>query len=352
MEDKKLLASIDENQPHSPRSLDDKKLPSPPSVEEDIALDNKKKMDIGADKSLEASNIMIVEEKDLPLLSQPSIPTPIEIIQDEGDNENIVASPVELKAEEEPEKGILAKAKNWFGINNKSDHVDDGTIKVPPAALNVTEEDDLDDVPAFLPEPVDISASVEKLESLNINRPELQEGFSVPENSSEITEELDDIAAANDAVSPSVVLPNEVKENVKAVSESLDIEAPINLTALDSKASVTADKILENEKFDGLLSLNFLPSQSDIPFDDVSKIKDVVNTIKNDERKRLKIKSYASPIDDRSGSARRISLQRAIAIRSIMVENGIEGVRINVQAMGNTANSGAKDRADILVIED
>lgn len=342
-----IVLKEEPKQASTPRSLDDKKIPSP----QQAAISNIEMEETIPNQPFETVDLMDVEEKELPQLDQPSIPIPTDVVDDKVSDEVLMASPVKLKAQE-PEKGLLAKAKNWFGIKDKSDKVDENSIKVPPAALQDTAENTLDDVPAFLPEPVDISATVEKLESLNINRSELQEGFTESNNSKEAIEKIDEIITANDVVNPSVILPNEVKENVKAVAKSLDNDKPIDLAALNSKAPKTAGEILDNEGFDGLLSLNFLPSQNDIPFDDVVKIKDVVNTIKNDERKRLKIKSYASPIDDRSGSARRISLQRAIAIRSIMVENGIEGVRINVQAMGNTASSGAKDRADILVIED
>lgn len=62
---------------------------------------------------------------------------------------------------------------------------------------------------------------------------------------------------------------------------------------------------------------------------------------------RLQIKAYAqAPDNGSSSSARRLSLSRALAVRSYLIDQGIRSTRIDVRALGDTGE-GQLDRVDI-----
>ena len=73
--------------------------------------------------------------------------------------------------------------------------------------------------------------------------------------------------------------------------------------------------------------------------------------LRSAETQRVQLLAYA---DDQGGSAskaRRVSLSRALAVRSYLIESGIKTSRIDVRALGNKAASGSPDRVDVKVVE-
>ena len=59
--------------------------------------------------------------------------------------------------------------------------------------------------------------------------------------------------------------------------------------------------------------------------------------------------AYAS-IDGKSESqARRLSLSRALAVRSRLIGAGIRSTRIDVRALGSRVNGGKANRVDLLL---
>jgi len=66
---------------------------------------------------------------------------------------------------------------------------------------------------------------------------------------------------------------------------------------------------------------------------------------------RLQLKAYAESDDQNSSKARRLSLSRALAVRSYLIENGMRSTRIDVRALGIARDSGPADRVDIVLLE-
>ena len=64
---------------------------------------------------------------------------------------------------------------------------------------------------------------------------------------------------------------------------------------------------------------------------------------------RVQVMAYASGSDD-AGKARRLSLSRALAVRSYLIEQGIGSTRIDVRALGDAAEGGPADRVDLMVL--
>lgn len=69
-----------------------------------------------------------------------------------------------------------------------------------------------------------------------------------------------------------------------------------------------------------------------------------------DTADRIQVKAYAGQAGDLAGSARRLSLKRALAVRSHLIENGVRSTRIDVRALGVAHDGGPPDRVDVEVV--
>ena len=79
-------------------------------------------------------------------------------------------------------------------------------------------------------------------------------------------------------------------------------------------------------------------------------VKSVVDTMTKNPAMRVQVKAYASGNAEAASKARRISLSRALAVRSYLIEQGIGSTRIDVRALGNNAEGGPGDRVDLVLV--
>ena len=70
-----------------------------------------------------------------------------------------------------------------------------------------------------------------------------------------------------------------------------------------------------------------------------------------DESLRLQLLAYAGGQDVPASKARRLSLSRALAVRSFLIENGVRSIRIDVRALGNKATDEPSNRVDVTIVE-
>jgi outer membrane protein OmpA-like peptidoglycan-associated protein len=64
---------------------------------------------------------------------------------------------------------------------------------------------------------------------------------------------------------------------------------------------------------------------------------------------RVQLLAYGGPKGDKSSDARRLSLKRALAIRQVLIDDGVPSERIDVRAMGGVDDGGPADRVDVFV---
>lgn len=64
---------------------------------------------------------------------------------------------------------------------------------------------------------------------------------------------------------------------------------------------------------------------------------------------RIEIIGFGGQPGEKSSAARRLSLERALAVRQALVVDGVPVDRIDVKALGGVEDSGATDRVDIFV---
>jgi outer membrane protein OmpA-like peptidoglycan-associated protein len=62
----------------------------------------------------------------------------------------------------------------------------------------------------------------------------------------------------------------------------------------------------------------------------------------------VELLAYAAGDEDNASKARRLSLSRALAVRSFLIDQGVRSTRIEVRALGNKVPEGAPDRVDIV----
>lgn len=69
----------------------------------------------------------------------------------------------------------------------------------------------------------------------------------------------------------------------------------------------------------------------------------------NEADLRLQVRAYAGGTPESASQARRLSLARALRVRTFLVDRGIRSTRIDVRALGNTAAEPPANRVDLLL---
>ena len=64
---------------------------------------------------------------------------------------------------------------------------------------------------------------------------------------------------------------------------------------------------------------------------------------------RVELQAFGGNKGDKGSDARRLSLKRALAIRQVLIDDGVSPDRIDVRAMGGVDDTGPADRVDVFV---
>ncbi len=75
------------------------------------------------------------------------------------------------------------------------------------------------------------------------------------------------------------------------------------------------------------------------------------DTMKKSENLRVQLMAYAGGTSETASQARRLSLSRALAVRSFLINQGVRSTRMDVRALGNKAEGGPSDRVDAVLVE-
>ncbi|MBI3710157.1 MAG: OmpA family protein [Proteobacteria bacterium] len=96
--------------------------------------------------------------------------------------------------------------------------------------------------------------------------------------------------------------------------------------------------------------IEFPGAATDLPEAAKRLLDPAIADLKKDENLRLQLVAYASGGDDAGSQARRLSLSRALAVRSYLIDQGVRSTRMDVRALGNRVPSGPPDRVDVIVM--
>ncbi|MDP7242548.1 MAG: OmpA family protein, partial [Rhodospirillales bacterium] len=80
-------------------------------------------------------------------------------------------------------------------------------------------------------------------------------------------------------------------------------------------------------------------------------LKALVGKMKGRDKLRIQLMAYAGGGGLSASRARRISLSRALAVRSYMIESGLRSTRIDLRALGNKTSAAPVNRVDVMVGE-
>ncbi|MBT6117743.1 MAG: OmpA family protein [Rhodospirillaceae bacterium] len=97
--------------------------------------------------------------------------------------------------------------------------------------------------------------------------------------------------------------------------------------------------------------IRLLFGSDDANLSDAAKktLSDVAQSMKADDNARLQLLAYAAGAENESSKARRLSLSRALAVRSYLIAEGVRSTRIDVRALGNKTEAEPADRVDLLI---
>lgn len=80
-----------------------------------------------------------------------------------------------------------------------------------------------------------------------------------------------------------------------------------------------------------------------------AQLNSIAKALKTDEALRLQLLAYSGGGAQTPSQARRMSLSRALAVRSHLIKEGVRSTRIDVRALGNKSEGGPPDRVDVIV---
>lgn len=101
----------------------------------------------------------------------------------------------------------------------------------------------------------------------------------------------------------------------------------------------------------GVTRLSFGFNQAELDQAARAQMQAVTKRLQDNESLRVQLLAYAGGEGVSSSQARRLSLSRALAVRSHLIEQGIRSTRMDVRALGDTDKDGPADRVDIRIID-
>jgi outer membrane protein OmpA-like peptidoglycan-associated protein len=96
-------------------------------------------------------------------------------------------------------------------------------------------------------------------------------------------------------------------------------------------------------------SIPFDPGEAQLSQTAGALLAGIVQRMADDEATRLLVNAYAGSGNGTASRTRGLSLDRALAVRSYFLDRGIAGTRIDVRALGDTAEGEPRDRVDLVL---
>jgi outer membrane protein OmpA-like peptidoglycan-associated protein len=95
--------------------------------------------------------------------------------------------------------------------------------------------------------------------------------------------------------------------------------------------------------------LVFEAGKTDLTPEDEAAIQDLARAIPAPAADSVSVLAYAAGKPDDPSTARRLSLSRGLAVRSVLLASGVPSAQIYVRALGSTPSNGPADRVELTV---
>ncbi len=102
---------------------------------------------------------------------------------------------------------------------------------------------------------------------------------------------------------------------------------------------------------DGTVKVIFNGGDTKLSADGQAAVDKVLSEIEKSDGVRVQLMAYAVGDDLTASQARRISLSRALSVRSYLIEKGVRSSRIDVRALGDKGEGEPKNRVDVNLID-
>lgn len=122
---------------------------------------------------------------------------------------------------------------------------------------------------------------------------------------------------------------------------------PVEISGVARDPNANSKPINPLEGFAVLSRVRFISGKTDIPTQEQQALDVVVERLLT-SHERVRLAAFSGKIGDASSEARRLSLARALAIRSYLVSKGVAVDRVDVLAYGG-AKASITDRVHVLV---
>jgi outer membrane protein OmpA-like peptidoglycan-associated protein len=97
------------------------------------------------------------------------------------------------------------------------------------------------------------------------------------------------------------------------------------------------------------LTILFETDSARLPDNIRTSLSPLTDRLSGDSALQIQILAYAEGDEENASKARRLSLSRALAVRSVLIDQGVRSTRIEVRALGNKFPEGPADRVDVLL---
>lgn len=119
------------------------------------------------------------------------------------------------------------------------------------------------------------------------------------------------------------------------------------LPPVAAKPSAPKDAVPVADNFEAY-RLFFTDKASALSPEEDKVLRGLIAKLKRDEKIRVQILAFAASTPDTASAARRLSLTRALSVRSAMISDGINADRMEVRAMGGGDKTQPPDRVDLV----
>ena len=141
---------------------------------------------------------------------------------------------------------------------------------------------------------------------------------------------------------PQIATSSSAPAPAKAETKTASAPAPATPAAPEQASTPPAD---------GPVQIVFNGDDTKLTGDAQAALAQALIVLTRSEKTRVQLMAYAFGDDQTSSKARRISLSRALSVRSYLIEKGVRSTRIDVRALGDKAPDEPKNRVDVNFIE-
>jgi outer membrane protein OmpA-like peptidoglycan-associated protein len=159
-----------------------------------------------------------------------------------------------------------------------------------------------------------------------------------------LTGEEESAPAASEDEEETPPAPDIVEEAAPETAPEAAEAAPADAEAEETQTAALPPAAM----VEGQVSVTFGEGASELSPEARSALDEVADRLRGDDGLRVQLLAYAAAVDDNTSRARRMSLSRALAVRSYLIEKGVRSTRMDVRALGSNVEGEPADRVDII----